>query len=237
MKILNIIKFDLIKMTREKGTLILTFLMPVMLILIFGNLNFGDGNNNPKVPIGITNQDSSAVSMDLVNEVKKDKTVLVNDLKEEDIFKQVKNSDIYVGFIIPSDFNEKIKKGLKPEINVIKLPSASDYAIIQGIINTAYAKLGAKDSVIKYFDEKIKNLNADNKAIIISGISSKVEEYLQKPPLVSIDSGIYEQKGVKKVDQKTTYTLSFSVVFVMWAVVFAAGEILLEKKNKHLGKT
>jgi ABC-2 type transport system permease protein len=232
MKILNIIKYDLKKMTRERAALIITFLMPVLLILIFGNLNFGDGANTPKIPVGITNYDGSSAASELLNEVKKDNSIAVADLKEEELYNQVKNSDIIVGLVIPEGFNDQVLGGKKPEIKVIKLPASTDYGYVLGIVSSAYAKLNAEKSVQLYFDEKLSGSNLESKDSITSEIKQKVDDYLNKPALVSVDSKIYAQtKATAKTDQRTTYTLSFSIVFIMWAIVFAAGEILQEKKT------
>ena len=235
MKILYIALYDLIKLTRERMSLLMTFLLPVVLIAIMGSINFGGGSQ--AIPVGIANLDPGSASQLLIDEVKKDKSISVNLYDEKLLADAVKNVDVDAGFIIPEDFTSLINTGGMPEITVLKLPSSADYMAIEGIIRGAYSRQGLKTGLSLYFDEKMNKLGSDIKASLVSDVNEKLDEELQKPALVSVETKTYSAKGMARdIDSRTQYTLGFAIMFVMWAVVFSAGEILQEKKTNTWGR-
>lgn len=237
MEILYIAIYDLLKLTKEKSSLIITFLMPVIFIVVMGSINFGSEDSKPAIPIGIVNYDSGKSSMDLVNKVKKNKKFDIQIDSEKNLLDVVKNANIDVGFIIPKNFSELISKGKIPEIKVLKLPSSVDFIAVEGMINNAYSKLVAKKGIELYFYSVTKNLNATNRDSIISSVGRDFEANMQNPALVTIDSKTYSKnRNSKKIDSRAQFTLGFTIMFVMWAVVFSAGETLQEKKNNTWGR-
>jgi ABC-type Na+ efflux pump permease subunit len=63
MKILNIIKYDLVKMTRDKTALLFMVLLPCVMIFVFGNIS---SSGTSKIPSGIVNLDRETVSDELI---------------------------------------------------------------------------------------------------------------------------------------------------------------------------
>lgn len=237
MEILNIALYDLKKLTRERTALIITFLMPVIFIVIMGSVNFGNGATTPAIPIGIVNYDNGKASTDLLNEVGKDNALNIRILNENQLMDAVKNADVDAGFIIPENFSSMLSSGSIPEIKVLKLPSSADFMVIEEIISDTYSKLGAKNGIQAYFNEKMKKLNFSGKDVIVSEVGERLDENLQKPALVSVESKSYSENGkAKKIDSREQYTLGFIIMFVMWAVVFSAGETLEEKKTNTWGR-
>lgn len=237
MEILNIAIYDLLKLIREKTALIVAFLMPVIFIAVLGSINFGSGSEAARIPVGIVNYDNGKVSGDLIDEIEKDNTVNIRVLNEKELTDAVKNADVDVGFIIPENFSSLLTTGAVPEIKVLKLPSSADFMVIEGIIGSAYSKLGIKNSIQLFFNEKMKAANISGKDSIAAEMGQKLDANLEGPALVSVETKTYsENSTAKKTDARVQYTLGFTIMFVMWAVVFSAGETLQEKKTNTWGR-
>lgn len=214
MEILNIALFDLIKLTRERASLIMTFLMPLIFIGIMGSISFGDGNATPKIPVGIVNYDTGKASLDLMDEIKKDNTINVDLVNEKKLMDNVKNANIDVGFIIPENYSKLLSVGKVPEIKVLKLPSSADFMVIEGIVQNAYSRLGLKNAICLYFDEKAGNLNLDNKNAVVSEARQKVDKNLQTSGGVLVESKIFSKNAkAKKIDGKSNTILGFTILF------------------------
>ena len=236
MEILNIAKYDLVKLTRERTALIITFLMPLIFIVIMGSINFGT-DAAASIPIGIVNYDSGKTSSDLLDEVGKDKSVDIRIMDENKLLDAVKNADVDVGFIFPEDFSNTLAEGKAPEIKVVKLPSSADFMVIEGIITNAYSRIGAKNGIELYLNEKMKGLDYPGKDNVAAEAGDTLEKDLQKPALVTVEAKTYSKSGKSKnINGREQYTLGFIVMFVMWAVVFSAGETLQEKKTNTWGR-
>ncbi len=237
MEILTIALYDLKKLTRERTALIITFLMPLIFIVITGSVNFGSGEGAPAIPVGIVNLDGGKASADLLAEAGKDKALSIELLNEDELIDAVKSAEVDVGFIIPADFGSAPSPGGVPEIKVLKLPSSADFMIVEELLGNAYAQLNAKNGVQAYAKARAEELSFKNADLIASEAGEKLEESLQRTALVSVDSKTYSETGkAKNLNSKELFTLGFIVMFVMWAVVFSAGETLQEKKTNTWGR-
>lgn len=239
MKILNIAKYDLIKLTREKSVLVIMLLVPVIFILVMNFVygSFDSPGGEPKIPVGISNRDTGSISTELLKELRNDKTIYINEVSEDKLNELVRNSGVEIGFIIPENFSSEIERGNSPEIEALKLPSAVDFMAIEGIVNGALAKLRVKEGVRSYFKEKLGGLDSNKSSIILSDISGRLDENLRKPLLVQVKSTIFDAgNGVLKAGTKTQVALGVMAMFVMLTVIMSAGEILEEKKNNTWGR-
>ncbi|MCX7923812.1 MAG: ABC transporter permease [Clostridia bacterium] len=233
MKILNIIKFDLIKLSRDKTLWFFILILPIFLTFVIGAaMGSATSTEEPKIPVAIVNNDTSKLSMNLMDEIKKDKTIYIEELKEDEIYDRVKNARVEVGFIIPKDFGVKYEKGETPEIKVLKLPSSVDYRAIEGIINNAFTKLGMMEGTKAYFSEKMRKLDSGAKKVILEDISKKVGENLQKTPVVSVQNTRYTgDKESIQYNGKAQSSIGMAVMFVMFTLIMGSGQILEEKKQ------
>lgn len=237
MKILNIAWYDLKKLFREKTALFFLILLPVIFIFVMGSV-YGSASSSDaaKIPVGIVNNDGSKISLDLINEISKDKTIYIKDIKDEDLSEMVRNVEVEIGFIIPKDFGKKVEEGKEPEIEVLKLPKSADFLALEGIVNSAYTKIHVNDSITAFFGDKLKAANVENTELILTDISGKFEENL-KTPLITVQASAYTKDGkTNGFDGKAMSSLGMMVMFVMFTVILGAGEILDEKKSNTWGR-
>ncbi|MCX8130038.1 MAG: ABC transporter permease [Clostridia bacterium] len=239
-KIISIAKYDLLKLAREKSTLPVLILMPIILTFVMGlAMGNGSANEDRRIPVGISNHDSGIEGKRLLAEAGKDKTIKLIEYNENELVDKVKNANIEIGFIIPEDFSKNIVEAKAPEIKVFKLPSSVDFMAIEGIISSAYAKIKAGEGTKIFFEEKLNSFQIPerNKKTLLDDISEKVEANLEKPSLISVEASRYSGKSESvKYDGKAQNSLGFAVMFVMFTLIMSAGEILDEKKNNTWGR-
>ncbi|MCX7709050.1 MAG: ABC transporter permease [Clostridia bacterium] len=242
MKILTIALYDLMKLSREKSVLIIMFLVPILFTFVmgaaFGSAGVsGDNKKEPKIPVGITNLDHGSFSKELIREMNKDKTIYTVEVPENELAGRVADARVEVGFVIPEDFSSRLEKGQATEIRTLKLPSSSDFMAIQSIMSSSLSKLRVKEGTRAYFKEVLAGRQIPNLSLVIDEISAKVDENLQKPALISVEmtkhGKIVSDKGF---NAKSQVSVGVLVMFVMFSVIFGAGEVLEEKKINTWGR-
>lgn len=233
MKILSIAFYDFIKLMRDKTALVFMILLPVLFTSVMG-LAFGNmdsSSEEPKIPVGMANLDTGREALALMDEIRKNKTLWVKELDEEQVYKQVKNAEVDVGFIIPGDFSTAVKNGKISEIKVVKLPASTDFMAIEGIIHAAFSKINLIQGTMAYFENKADQSVFGKKEIMFSEINEKLKQNVEKAPLVSVENiKLAGDERTADYDGKTQVSLGFMVMFVTFTVIFGAGEILEEKK-------
>jgi ABC-2 type transport system permease protein len=226
MRILNIIKYDLVKMTRDKTALLFMVLLPCVVIFVFGNIS---SSGTSKIPSGIVNLDRGTVSDELIKELKNDKVVSFEEYQEEDLLKDIGDSTIEAGLIIPSGFTKDILNGKTPVIKVIKLKESENVMVMERSVTNAMAEVRDKDIIVEFFT---KAMNIDSQAA--DELGKKVEENLKKPNLVDVQNVKYEGKLESKNNaNKASTTVGFMIMFVMMTIIFAGAGVILEEKKDN----
>jgi ABC-2 type transport system permease protein len=234
MKILSIVKYDLIKMLRDRTALIFAILLPVVFTLVTGYI-FGSIGGSDKalcLPVGIANHDGSEYVRGLLAEVKKDKAIYIKELDVEELYSQVKNGDVEVSFIIPEGFSERVKQGKTPDIKVLKLPASSGFIAVERIFCTAFSKLQIYEAAVRYAGNQLKGIQANNREEIIETLNKKVSENLKNRDNTIVETIKYVENQVStEYNAKAQASIGYLVMFVMFTLILSAGDILDERKT------
>lgn len=233
MRILSIVKYDFIKLFRNKTALILMLILPIVIMFFIG-IAYGKGESSEKlkIPVGIVNYNESELVKEMISDFEKNDTVRVVEMKEEELYQSVRSAAVEMGFIIPEDFEQKVLAGAKPQMQLLKLPTSADYGAVEVIWNDAFETLRMSDVASEYLVDKIGNISADNKGIVISRFEEKLENELKKTPVISVkeirvsgNSESIEYSGIN------SSLIGIVVMFVMFSVILGLGDMLEEKKN------
>ena len=234
MRILSIVKYDFIKLLRNKTALILMLVLPIAIMFFIGMAysNNKESTEKIKIPVGLVNYDESELVKTMVSNFEKNDTVKVVEMKEEELYQSVRNASVEMGFIIPEDFEDQVLAGEKPQMQLLKLPTSADYVAVEVIWNEAFGTLRMYDITSKYVVDKIGELGDNNPGIIIPSFVEKLENELTKTPIVSVKeirvSGDSESTDYNGMNRSI---IGIVVMFVMFSVVFGMGDMLEEKKN------
>ena len=122
--IIKLVYKDFIRFTKDRPAFLLTFVVPVVLIIIFANI-FGDGKPAGKVPVILVNESKSIVAKYLeskidsskslrpVKEWKDNSTGTVKKIDEEKAKELVKEGNYSAAIVMPNDFFTDTSSSLK----------------------------------------------------------------------------------------------------------------------------
>ncbi len=149
MKILRIkaiAKKELIQIWRDPLSLAMAFLMPVMLLFIFGYAITFDVNNIKTI---VNDLDKGLLSRELVEEFRESGyfTIVENVDSYKEIDSYIDSGRAQVAIAIPSDFSERIKRGEDVSLQVIVDGSDS---------NTATIALGYISAIVERYPQRLK---------------------------------------------------------------------------------
>lgn len=137
---------EIIQIRRDPLSLAMAFMMPVILLFIFGYAITLDVNNLRTV---VYDQDRSSLSRELVAEFRESNyfKVVANADDHRDIDKYLDSGKAQVAVWIPNDFSKNIKTGKNAELQVIVDGSDS---------NTATIALGYITAISELYSQRIK---------------------------------------------------------------------------------
>lgn len=117
-RILTVTRKEFIHIKRDKPSLVISFLMPIMMLLIFG---FAVNTDVSNVDFAVYDGSKTALSRDLISEFSNSyyftKYASVNSVV--DVENLIKSGDIKIGLIIPADYSKKVKRGEISEIQIL----------------------------------------------------------------------------------------------------------------------
>ncbi|MGB3368780.1 MAG: ABC transporter permease [Acidaminobacteraceae bacterium] len=133
-RVWTITEKEFIHIKRDKPSLVISFFLPIIMLMIFGFAVNSDVNN---VPLSIYNGDNTEISRDLVsayvNSDYFDDYSRVHSVTE--VENLIKSGDVKVGLIIPPGFSKKIYRKDSSEIQI--LIDGSDPTIARTAVNFA----------------------------------------------------------------------------------------------------
>ena len=147
-RIRAISKKELVQIWRDPLSLAMAFLMPVLLLFIFGYAITMDVNNLTTI---VYDLDKSSTSRELVAQFRESGYFTIIDYvnEEKDIDKYLDSGRAKVAVSIPEDFSEEIKSGKNAQLQVIVDGSDS---------NTATIALGYVAAISTRYSQRIKGI-------------------------------------------------------------------------------
>lgn len=146
LRVKAVAKKELIQIWRDPLSLAMAFLMPVMLLFIFGYAITLDVNNLTTV---VYDLDKSSLSRELVDSFRASGyfRVVGNIREQKEIDQYLDSGKAFVAISIPKDFSEHIRTGREPSLQIIVDGSDS---------NTATIALGYMSAITERFSQRIK---------------------------------------------------------------------------------
>ncbi len=121
-EILTITKYSIVMFFREKTAIFFSLFFPVMIMLIFGFLNMGDGI---KFKVGVVDQANNAQSKQVVDVIKKVDAFIVTEGSKDEMVKSLEDATQSYVLVLPDNFGknmgdttqiQKVPTGVTPEI-------------------------------------------------------------------------------------------------------------------------
>ncbi|HEX3027861.1 MAG TPA: ABC transporter permease [Clostridia bacterium] len=235
MKILSIALYDLKRMFRDKGSLTMAIIVPIVFTFIFGLIFGNTGSSDKKVvlPVAIANYDKSSFTKELLDELKQDKSISFSIVDEEELYDNVKSASVEAGFIIPKDFSKKILKGDKSDIKVVKLPSSASFMVVETSIRTAFSKLSVKEGAQALFSDKLKDYSQTDRKRMLNEIGKQLDKSLSQPDILVVKESSYGSKNDSdEIDFSTSRSIiGVNIMFLMFTLILGCGGTILGERK------
>jgi ABC-2 type transport system permease protein len=135
-----LVRNDLRIFRTDRRAVIIGILVPILIAAFFGYVFGGTGDaETGKIPVTVVDEDQSAVSKGIADDLQKDSLVTVQLLDREQAEKQVKSGKTQVAAIIPKGFGDDSAKALftsqnKPTVEMLIDPSqAMSSKVVEGL--------------------------------------------------------------------------------------------------------
>jgi ABC-2 type transport system permease protein len=145
-RIFDITLKDLAELTRNRMTFLFLLIMPIVFTLLFGFAFSGSGSvpEDPRLPVGILDQDGSAISAELVGLLEGSSVIrLVADEQATPagLEQQVADGDLAAAVIVPAGYGEAALAGTPASLTLITDPTSLTGMTIQAEISAAANRL------------------------------------------------------------------------------------------------
>jgi ABC-2 type transport system permease protein len=145
-RILDLAGKDLLQNMREKQTFIFLLIMPILFTLMFGFAfgGVGGAESDPRLPVGLLDQDHNAVSQALLGLLQSSDVIRL-ELKPErtpaDLERLVAEKKLAAALVIPSGYSDRFLAGDPLKLTVFADNTNSASSTAQGVIGTAANRL------------------------------------------------------------------------------------------------
>ncbi|MBL4936515.1 ABC transporter permease [Clostridium sp. YIM B02515] len=212
---MGMIKLALINfkyMIKDKKVITLMLLMPLLVTGFICYMAKGDSSTS-SFPVAVVLKDKGNQGKILVDEMIKEEKDYYNitNLSEEEARAKIKGGKLLAAYIIGEDFSDKIQKGEKPVISLLKT----------GNQNVAF-KLG------QYIDQYI------NSKILISDLKASVGSVDES--LITKNNITTEVKTKGSSFNFAKLVMVLIVNFIIFSANYVAGEIFAQRKEKTLSR-
>ncbi len=247
----------------DRGAVIMSFLVPVLMALLFG-FTFGGGGESIiedlEINFDVADNDKSEISEKIVKAIEDDDILILNSVSEEDAYKHVIGGKRSVALIIPDGFGEKVIAGDDADLKLIYDPSNQlENGLIQGkmqqILFTSdlaeYFMPNMIEKLLRQQGESEENIKVArfyiDKYIVpqMGGANKDKSDSSDESGAQSMDAMFddlpikitSEQVVGQDVSSSAGYVqavVSAMVMFLLFGISFGAGTLLREKQSGTL---
>ena len=198
-----IIRKEFIQVKRDKASLGIIIVMPLMMMFLFG---YAVKTNVDHISVAILDQDKSVASRELINAFRESTYFDFNYYvySQEEISDLIDGSKVKAGFVIPANYARDLKRNRSPQVQFVV--DGSDPTVARTAMNTAriLAQQRAMDMRVRYLEQR--GVSLDN----VPGIDFRPQVWFN-PELDSIKFNIPGLIGL--IMQNVTVLLTaFSLV-------------------------
>lgn len=255
--VFHLIKNDLKQFFADRGAVILCFLVPPIVGIIFG-VTFGgidSEESKRRIDIDYVDLDNSELSGKILSALRENDIIVPHIVSEQEAYDHVRGGRRTVALIVPMGFGDKVKAGETVKLKVIYDPSNQmESMIVQSIIPGIIFQSDLRRYVIPSMIERImRREGANDDAITLAkfwisryigsmfkedsdnaqSCGQSLTEMLENLPIG------FEKVQVVGADVNTTAAYVQSVIssmlmFLMFGISFGAGALIQEKRKGTL---
>lgn len=152
-RFISIIKKEFIQVKRDPISLRLPFVMPIVMMLLFG---YAVNTEVDRIPTAVYDQSNSGESKAFLDKFTESEYFIVSETvtDEDRLTELIQSGEVKAGLIIPEDYSDKMKIDARTEIQLIidgTEPTTARTALANGqLISRTYAQKSISEKLIKY---------------------------------------------------------------------------------------
>jgi ABC-2 type transport system permease protein len=253
-----LVRKDLAIFLRDRRALMVNVITPIVIAAFFGFLFGGSSDTVSRLPVGIDDQDGSALSKSIVADLSADAALAASPLPEAEARVRVRSGKLRAAIVLPKGFGDAATRALfgrvdKPAVQLLYDPSQSFVRpIIEGLV-TQYVMqrvtqaLFSANGNTEIVDEslaRVRNnsaLPSDRREDLISLLEA-VRRYQGRAPAAGQSSGTggmvlpmtFANVAISAGTQYNSYAHSFagmSVQFILFMGIDAGVALLLMRQQ------
>lgn len=247
MHILDLALKDLLQIARDWKSFLFLLIMPVMFTLVFGfafgGFDTGDGEIDPRLPVGIVDQDGGQLSPALFDLLGKSDAIrpvtFEDDATLEELEKRVAEDELAALIIVPAGYSESTLSDRGMKLTTILKEQTSAGAAAQNGVQAAVNRLthavdAARFSTMMREQQNPFESEADRGAYFGGALGSAVASWDNLPfTLVSTQAGA-EEEAAEQPNAFTHSSPGMMVQFAIAGLIGAAGILVVERKSGSL---
>lgn len=224
----SILFLKLRKFKREYHLFLVMTIMALVLTMIMG----GAMESDYRPPVGIVDQDQSALSIKFINGLTDDENFNYFTLSEEEGLKDVAEGSILAAVVIPPNFESAFAEGGTITMDIVKSKDMIEHYTIESRLNSELMGLMGLERLTEaihvYFEKKEVDVDRDLIGKEVETLYQTYDTY-RKP--ISVSTEIASGGGWEGYNPVMHTLIGFTVFFSGFTIVFAIGDILEEKRN------
>ena len=243
MRIIDLAIKDLRQITRDRQSFLFLLIMPIAFTLLFGFAFGGSGTADPRLPIGVADEDGSELSRQLLEMLAASEVVRIDvqDVAGVDLQDQVAGEEIAAAVLIPAGFEDNLLSGQAVPVTVVGSGQAG--FTVEGEVQTGAARImsavqAANISVQAVFDHGLLTTEAGRQAHFDTAFSRSMAAWDSPPVAIRHDesSALADEAQVEDSNYSVFAHSSPGMMaqFAIAGLIGAAGILVVEKKTKSL---
>lgn len=225
---ISIIKLRLLRLRDDIFVFVLMTVMALGLTAIMG-VSF----NEYRPTVMIINEDKSAYSSNLIEELKKNKGFNFIDADMNTAVTEVEEGNIPVALLIKEGFQHEIEAGDSVSLGIIKIKddilTFTVEKMVKGIAQKISGGIKISDITADFVSSQLPD--ADKNTLKQASYSNVMESWKYKVP-INVIATVYKSNEDGSYDSMKHSAIGFTLFFSMYTMVFGIGTILNDRQYK-----
>lgn len=244
MRVLELARKDLRQIVRDRKVFIFLLVLPVVFTLLFGFAFSGGGTADPRLPIGLHDEDGGELARELVAMLERSRVVRVatEGATVADLEQQVAAGKIAAAVIIPSGFDVRMRQGDLQSVTVIgggEVGRAVAAEVQTTVFHLASAAWAASLSAEMAVAQGLLGDSAARQAYYAEALAMTLAAWETPPVTVEAAASdvVAEAAGTEMAPAGTVYAHASPGMMAQFAIaglMSAATILVLEKKTRSL---
>jgi ABC-2 type transport system permease protein len=239
-RILTLAWLNLLQVLKDRVSLGLFIVLPVMLTFLFGTAL---GGGERKISIAVNDQDATSYSSEVAAALP-EASYALRVVDEETARKMASSGEVAASIIIPKGFGADLLEGIDTTVTVVKDPRSTAAIAVVQTVDGRVKRLAADAAVIRIVRAAFRDAGRMTASPLATPSPADIYAYADRlwkpsPPLSVHEEAVTASKVRGAATQAMgfqQYSLGYTLMFMMFMGLGAAGGFLEEREQGTLAR-